>query len=173
MLPVTVTVALQGFDAVTRLGKGSRRRVSGDGGFTDADEAMRVLFAQQAASALANARAHREEQSARADLEALVETCPVGVLVLDAGSGRAVSLNRETRRIAQKLRRPVHPHRRAPCRWRAGAAPLALGAGSGEGRARRDAPEGMAPPARARVRRTAHGACHYPAGDGVRNAENG
>ena len=27
---------------------------------------------------LANARAHREEQSARADLEALVETCPVG-----------------------------------------------------------------------------------------------
>ena len=74
-----------------------------DGGFTDADEAMLVLFAQQAASALANARAHREEQRARADLEALVETCPVGVLVLDAATGAPLSLNREARRILAGL----------------------------------------------------------------------
>ena len=72
-------------------------------GFSDADEAMLVLFAQQAAAALANARAHREEQRARVDLEALIETCPVGVLVLDAVSGVPISLNREARRILAGL----------------------------------------------------------------------
>ena len=73
------------------------------GGFTDADEKMLVLFAQQAAAALANARAHREEQRARADLEALVETCPVGVAVLDAVTGAPLSVNREARRILAGL----------------------------------------------------------------------
>ena len=74
-----------------------------DGGFTDADEEVLVLFAAQAAAALANARAHREEQRARADLEALVETCPVGVVVLDAATGAPLSLNREARRIMAVL----------------------------------------------------------------------
>ena len=81
-----------------------------DGGFTDADEKMLLLFAQQAAAALANARAHRDEQRAhrdeqraRADLEALVETCPVGVVVLDAATGAPLSLNREARRILAGL----------------------------------------------------------------------
>ena len=75
-------------------------------GFTDADEELLVLFAQQAASALANARAHREEQRARADLAALVETCPVGVAVFDAASGVPLSLNREARRIVARLGTP-------------------------------------------------------------------
>ena len=74
-----------------------------EGGFTAADEAMLVLFAQQAAAALANARLYREEQSARADLEALVETCPVGVVVLDAATAAPLSLNREARRILAGL----------------------------------------------------------------------
>ena len=74
-----------------------------EGGFSDADEEMLVLFAQQAVSALANARAHREERRARADLEALVETCPVGVAVLDAANGAPLSLNREARRILSGL----------------------------------------------------------------------
>ena len=76
------------------------------GGFTDADEELLVLFAQQAAAALANARAHREEQRARADLAALVETCPVGVAVFDAASGALLSLNREARRIVAGLGTP-------------------------------------------------------------------
>ncbi len=75
-------------------------------GFTDADEDLLVLFAQQAAAALANARAHREEQRARADLAALVETCPVGVAVFDAVSGATLSLNREARRIVAGLQTP-------------------------------------------------------------------
>ncbi|MDE0695199.1 MAG: response regulator [Boseongicola sp.] len=73
-----------------------------DGGFTDADEAVLVLFAQQAAAALAHARAHHDEQRAKADLEALVETCPIGVAVFDA-TGRPLSFNREVRRILAVL----------------------------------------------------------------------
>ena len=77
--------------------------------FTDADEEVLVLFASQAAAAIANARAHRGEQRARRDLEALIETSPVGVVVFDAGSGRMVSCNREARRIVESLRMPGRP----------------------------------------------------------------
>ena len=42
------------------------------------------MFASQAALVIANARRHRDEQRARADLETLVNTTPVGVLVFDA-----------------------------------------------------------------------------------------
>ena len=77
--------------------------------FTEEDEATLVLFAQQAAVALAKARAHRDEQRARADLEALVETCPVGVVVLDAAGGAPVSLNRAARRILAGLETTENP----------------------------------------------------------------
>ena len=77
--------------------------------FTGEDEEALMLFASQAASAIANARTHRDERRARADLEALVETSPVGVLVLDAKTGRAVSFNREARRIGESLRLPGQP----------------------------------------------------------------
>ena len=50
-----------------------------------------------------NARTYRAEQRARADLEALVETSPVGVVVFDARTGGLVSLNREARRIVESL----------------------------------------------------------------------
>ena len=72
--------------------------------FTDADEEVLVLFAAQAAAAIAHARAYEEERRARAGLEALVETSPVGVVVFDAHSGRPTSLNREARRIVEGLR---------------------------------------------------------------------
>ena len=55
------------------------------------------------------ARAYRAEQRARADLEALVETSPVGVVVLDAATGRAVPVNREARRIVETLHAPDRP----------------------------------------------------------------
>ena len=67
--------------------------------FTDEDEETLGMFAAQAALALANARQHRNEQRARADLEALIDTSPVGVAVFDAPSGTLVSLNREVSRI--------------------------------------------------------------------------
>ena len=74
--------------------------------FTDADEEVLVLFASQAATAIANARTYRDEQRARADLEALVDTSPVGVLVFEAKTGRLVSFNREAKRIAGALGAP-------------------------------------------------------------------
>ena len=77
--------------------------------FTDEDEEVLSLFASQAASAIANARTHRDERRARADVEALVETSPVGVLVLDAKTGHPVSFNREARRIGESLRTPGRP----------------------------------------------------------------
>ena len=77
--------------------------------FTAEDEEILVLFASQAAAAIANARAYREVERARADLETLVETCPVGVVVFDAATGRAVSVNREARRIVEEIRTPGCP----------------------------------------------------------------
>ena len=77
--------------------------------FGDGDEEILVLFASQAATAIANARTHTAVERARAGLEALIETSPVGVVVFDAGTGRAVSLNREARRIVEELRTPGHP----------------------------------------------------------------
>ena len=77
--------------------------------FTDEDEDVLTLFASQAATAIVNARTHRDERRARADLEALVETSPVGVVVLDAESGRLVLANREARRIVEVLRTAGRP----------------------------------------------------------------
>ena len=74
--------------------------------FTDEDEELLVLFASQAAAAIANARTYRAERRARADLEALVETSPFGVLVFHVPTGRPVSVNREARRLMEGLRSP-------------------------------------------------------------------
>ena len=74
--------------------------------FTREDEETLVMFASQAALVIANARRHRDEQRARAGLETLIDTSPVGVVVLDARTGAAVSFNREARRIVDGLRDP-------------------------------------------------------------------
>ena len=78
--------------------------------FSQEDEETLVMVASQAALVIVNARRHRDEQRARADLEALVDTSPVGVAVFDAQTGTLVSFNRETARILDSLRmgdRPV------------------------------------------------------------------
>ena len=67
-----------------------------------------MIFASQAAAAIANARTYRDERRARADMEALVETSPVGVAVFDARTGALASLNREAKRIVEGLRMPGH-----------------------------------------------------------------
>ncbi len=71
--------------------------------FTTEDEEALVMFAAQAATAIANARTHGDVQRARADLEALVDTSPVGVAVLDAKTGMPISFNREAKRIVELL----------------------------------------------------------------------
>ena len=74
--------------------------------FTTDDEEILVLFASQAAAAIANARTHQNEQRARANLETLIETSPVGVVVLDARTAIPVSFNQEARRIMNTMRSP-------------------------------------------------------------------
>ena len=70
-----------------------------DSMFTQEDEETLAMFAAQAAMAVTNARRYGDEQRAKADLEALVNTSPVGVLVVDVGSRTVVMANREARRI--------------------------------------------------------------------------
>ncbi len=71
--------------------------------FSREDEETLVMFASQAALVIANARRHREERRARADLETLVETSPTGVMVFDVRNRRVASMNREARRIVGSL----------------------------------------------------------------------
>ena len=81
-----------------------------DGGeFTQEDSDTLELFAGQAAVAIVNARRYGAEQRANADLEALVNISPVGVLVFDAATQEVVTLNREARRIFGVPPSPEHP----------------------------------------------------------------
>ena len=74
--------------------------------FTQEDEDTLVMFAAQAALVITNSRQHREERRVRTDLETLIETSPVGVVVFDAVTGLPKSLNREALRIVDSLREP-------------------------------------------------------------------
>ncbi|MCY4621459.1 MAG: ATP-binding protein [bacterium] len=69
------------------------------GEFTLEDEETLKMFAAQAAMAIINARRYGEEQRAKADLETLLNTSPVGVLVLNARSRKVVRSNHEACRI--------------------------------------------------------------------------
>ena len=80
--------------------------------FTDEDEETLLMFAAQATLVIANARRYRDEQRARADLETLVNTSPVGVVVFDARKGLPVFFNREARRIVDALVSPGEPAER-------------------------------------------------------------
>ncbi len=95
---------------VRHQGQGVGNVYLGKGGpgeeFSEEDEETLVMFASQAALVIANARRHREERRARTDLETLVNTSPVGVVVFDAGTGAPLYVNRETRRILGDLRAP-------------------------------------------------------------------
>ncbi|MCY3922070.1 MAG: response regulator [Chloroflexi bacterium] len=71
--------------------------------YTEDDDELLAIFGKQASVAIANARRYRDAQRARADLEALINTSPVGVLVLDAKSGELQSINREAKRIGGEL----------------------------------------------------------------------
>ena len=67
--------------------------------FTQEDEDALAAFASHAAVAIANARSHRQERRARARLEALLDSSPMGLLVFDARTGHLTHVNEETRRI--------------------------------------------------------------------------
>ena len=89
--------------------------------FTDSDEEVLLLFASQAAAAIANARTYRDERRARAKVEALVDTSPIGVVVFDAATGSPLSFNPEAKRIVEGLLHPERPPEQLleviTCRW--------------------------------------------------------
>ena len=71
--------------------------------FSQEDEEILVMFASQSAVVIANSRVLSTTRQARADMEALVNVSPVGVLVFDAKTGVLVSANDEARRVIGKL----------------------------------------------------------------------
>ena len=89
-----------------RLGNIYLTEKEGGAEFTSEDEEILVMFASQAALTVSNAHRFRDEQQARADLEALVNTSPVGIVIFDAKTGDLVSLNQETRRIIRGVHAP-------------------------------------------------------------------
>ena len=116
--------------------------------FTREDEDTLVMFASQAALVIGNVRRYRDERRARADLETLIDTSPVGVVVFDARTGVPVSFNRESRRIIGSLPDAGIPREATPRRahlpaCRMGAAlslaefPLAQALSTGGDRPRR------------------------------------
>ena len=78
----------------------------GEQELTCSDEEVLDLFASQVATGSASARTYRDERQARTDLEDLIETSPVGVVVFDGRGGRLRSFNREARRIVECLHLP-------------------------------------------------------------------
>ena len=87
-----------------RVGYISVAEREGDGEFSAQDEETLAMFASHAGLVIDNARRYQDEQRAKADLETLINTSPVGVVVLDAQTGAPVSYNREAVRIVDGLR---------------------------------------------------------------------
>ena len=69
------------------------------GTFTAEDEELLVHFTTEAAVAIGNARLHAVVEQERRRLQAVVEASPVGVLVVEAHSGKVVEINHEMRRL--------------------------------------------------------------------------
>ncbi len=81
----------------------------GGGEYNREDGETLSMFAAQATLVIANARRYRDEKKARAALETLIDTSPVGVTVFDARTGAPVSIDREAVRIMQQVQLPDRP----------------------------------------------------------------
>ena len=74
-----------------------------EGGFSAEDEETLVMFASQTALVISNARQYRQEQRTRADLETLLNTAPIAVVVFDAKTGESRSVNQAVGRLLGNL----------------------------------------------------------------------
>ncbi len=74
--------------------------------FTLDDEETLEMLASQATLVIANARAYRAERRSRSDLETLINTSPVGVIIFDARTGAPGLFNQEAKRIVEILLSP-------------------------------------------------------------------
>ena len=105
-LPMTVRASMfapirhqgQSVGAIFLGHEGEERR------FSREDEEVLVMFSAQAAMVIANARRYRDERRSKDDLETLINTSPIGVVVFDAPAGVPKSFNREAQRMVDSLR---------------------------------------------------------------------
>ena len=103
-LPVEALLSVQIGEGDRRVGRFHLAMRPGGREFTEADEETLQMFAAQAEKAITNARIYGAEQRAKADLEALVNISPVGVVVFDAKTRNVVQFNREAQRIVTGAR---------------------------------------------------------------------
>ena len=82
----------------------------GDSEFTPHDEETLALFGSAAALVISNARRYAAEQKAKARVETLLDTSPVGVAVFNVSTDAEVVFNREATRIFDTLRSEGEPH---------------------------------------------------------------
>ena len=75
----------------------------GEQEFTQEDQDAAAMFAAQSASAISNSQRYEAEHRARADLETLMEICPVAVSVFDVRLGAISYMNQEARRLLTGL----------------------------------------------------------------------
>ena len=78
----------------------------GEPGFTADDERMAAMFAAQAASIISNTRRYEDARQATADMETLMDICPVSVSIFDVRSGQFSYMNQECLRILGNLGLP-------------------------------------------------------------------
>ena len=71
----------------------------GEREFTQEDEDTAAMFAAQAASVISNSHRYETERRAKADLETLMEICPVAVSVFDVRQGAVSYMNQECLRL--------------------------------------------------------------------------
>ena len=103
-LPITAFLSAQIRDRGNQVGNIYIAKEQLGPDFTLEDEETLEMFAAQVGAAITNARRYGDEQRAKADQTALVNTSPVGVLVIDAKTRQLVQFNDEARRLAGGLR---------------------------------------------------------------------
>ena len=67
--------------------------------FTQEDEEILAMFASQGAASIANVHSYRMANLAKGDLEAMLNICPVAVMVFDPKTRDLLSFNPEAKRI--------------------------------------------------------------------------
>ena len=72
---------------------------AGEQEFRQEDEDAAAVIAAQAASVISNSRRYEAEHRAKADLETLMDICPVAVSVFDVRLGAVSYMNQESRRL--------------------------------------------------------------------------
>ena len=103
--PVKATLGIPISHRDERVGALYLMETEGEPEFTADDERMAAMFAAQAASIISNARRYEDARQASADMETLMDICPVSVSIFDARLGQFSYMNQECMRILAPIHR--------------------------------------------------------------------